>query len=385
MEINKSTIKKILLIITFAIVMYTIFSNLVGVIKLLGSALSLISPFILGLVFAFIINVPMVFVEKKIYSRIKFKNDKLKDKILRPISFLTALLFISGIIWIVLFTIMPQIKETITSVIDSIPAFSKRVQAIFNELINEYPQINDYISDISVDWKVVLEKIINFLTNGASDFLDSTFLMASSIFSGIINFFLGLIFAVYILLQKEKLSRHFKKLMYSMFKENKVDKTISILRLSNHTFTKFISGQCIEAVIIGALFFIAMSILKFPYALMISVLIAFTALIPVFGAFIGCGIGAFLILMLSPTQALWFIVMFIIIQQLEGNLIYPYVVGNSVGLPSIWVLVAVTLGAGTLGVVGMLLFIPLFSILYSIIKEVVNNKIEKKQIDRSKL
>ena len=208
---------------------------------------------------------------------------------------------------------------------------------------------------------------------------------ASSIVSGIVDFFIGFIFAIYVLAQREKLSRQVKMILYAALPEAAADYLCRVGALACRVFSNFFSGQCLEACILGFLFVIAMTIFRMPYAVLVGVLVAFTALIPMFGAFIGCALGAFLILMQNPIQALWFIVMFIVIQQLEGNLIYPKVVGNSVGLPSIWVLAAVTLGGSTMGVLGMLIMIPLCSVAYSLLRESVYGRLKKRGIDREKL
>ena len=216
------------------------------------------------------------------------------------------------------------------------------------------------------------------MTTGAGTVLSSTFSAAMSIASGLTNFSIAFIFSIYILLQKETLSRQFKKLMYAYFPEQWVNEWIRVIRLTDQTFSRFLAGQCTEAVILGAMFFVAMSLVKLPYALLIGVLIAFTALIPVFGAFIGLAVGIFLMLTVNPLQAVWFTILFFVLQQVEGNLIYPHVVGNSVGLPSIWVLAAVSIGGSMMGIVGMLVFIPLCSVLYALLREDVNRRLKCK-------
>lgn len=211
--------------------------------------------------------------------------------------------------------------------------------------------------------------------------LNTTFSAAVSIVSGVSTFLISFIFAIYILLQKENLSRQLKKLLYAFLPNGIVRKLLGIGALTERTFSSFLTGQCVEAVILGTMFFVALTVLRLPYALLIGVLIAFTALIPVFGAFIGFGVGVFLMLIAAPMDALIFTVVFFVLQQIEGNLIYPYVVGNSVGLPSIWVLVAVTLGGSMMGIAGMLIFIPLTSVLYALLKGVVNERLRKKEIE----
>ena len=226
----------------------------------------------------------------------------------------------------------------------------------------------------------MIQTAINFLKNGAGNVLNSTFTVAKTVINSLMNFFVAFVFACYILLQKEKLSVQIKKVLYAFLPLKAVDKTLEVASLSYKTFSSFVTGQCLEAVILGTMFFIVMSILRFPYALLVGVVIAFTALIPIFGAFIGCVIGTFLMLVSNPMQAVAFVILFLVLQQIEGNLIYPHVVGGSVGLPSIWVLVAVTVGGSLMGVVGMLIFIPLSSVVYALFREVVYKRLKERGI-----
>lgn len=383
MDLNKNNIKKILGIITFAILLFVGIQNINAIWRFLSSLIGLIFPFLLGGGIAFILNVPMRSIEKLLFSKSKAEK-KSHIKLKRPLSLLLTVAIIVGIVLMIVFLIIPEIGRTIEIISNRFPAFQKRIEVKYNELIIEYPAIVDYVSEIEIDWAKLGESTINFIKNSGGTMLQSTFGIATSIVGGFINFFLGLLFAIYILLQKEKLGRQAKKLLYAYLPENAADRVVTISSLSFVTFSKFLSGQCLEAVILGILFFLAMSIFGFPYALMISVLIAFTALIPLFGAFIGCFVGAFLIFIVNPIQALWFIIMFLIIQQLEGNLIYPHVVGGSIGLPSIWVLVAVSIGGSTMGVAGMLIFIPMSSILYALLREAVNKRLKEKNVQPNK-
>ena len=219
---------------------------------------------------------------------------------------------------------------------------------------------------------------MGFLKNGAMGMLTSTVSVASGIISGIVNAVISLIFALYILSQKEKLENQGRRIILAFLPEKAAGKLQEVFALLYKNFSCFITGQCTEAVILGLMFVIAMSIFRMPYALMVGVLIAFTALIPIVGAFIGCSVGAFLILIDNPLQALWFVILFLTLQQIEGNLIYPKVVGSSVGLPSRWVLMAVSLGGSLFGIAGMLVFIPITSTGYTLFRESVNSRNEKK-------
>ena len=226
--------------------------------------------------------------------------------------------------------------------------------------------------------------MMNFLSIGTKGIINGGIGAISGLFSGITNFFIGFVFSVYVLFQKEKLASQCKKLLYVMVSERRADQIVEILRLTNTTFSNFLSGQCLEACILGALFVITLSILRMPYALLIGIIIGVTALVPIVGAFIGCAVGVVLIMMTSPLKALIFIAIFLILQQIEGNLIYPHVVGNSVGLPGMWVLVAVTIGGNLFGIMGMLTFIPISSVCYALLRTFVNNKVEEKNINKNK-
>ncbi len=273
-----------------------------------------------------------------------------------------------------MFVVIPEVVKTTMTLSESIPAFVEITLTQAVTLFSQYPEIVRYIEEIEIDWAALFQEIIFFFKNGAGSVLNSTVSAALSIANGFADFGIGFIFSIYLLLQKETLVRQGKKLVRAFLQEKKAERLIEIVGRAEKIFSSFLAGQCVEAVILGTLFFITMSVLQMPYALLIGVLIAFTALIPVFGAFIGCAVGIFLMLMVNPVSALEFLAVFLILQQIEGNLIYPHVVGNSVGLPSIWVLAAVTIGGSLMGVVGMLIFIPLCSLLYSLLRDEVNRR-----------
>lgn len=395
---SQDTYKKIIRLIILAVLLYLGVSN-IGI--LLGAAIwviELIFPFILGACVAYVLNVPMRAVEKGLFGRalkaggkqpyIMEKPEKTENKntrrnrfvcrIARPVSLLVTILLVIGVVLAVFFIVLPELTATIVSLADKIPEFLADVQIWAEELFRKYPEMVEWISSVQIDWGKLTDMVINFLQNGAGGVLDSTVGVAISIFSGTVNFFIGFVFSCYILLQKEKLGRQAVRVMQAFLPEEKVEKVISVCRLSHKIFSGFLTGQCLEAFILGMMFFITMSIFRLPYAMLISVLIGFTALIPILGAFIGCVVGCFLILMVSPIQMLGFLVLFFALQQLEENLVYPHVVGNSVGLPSIWVLVAVTLGGNLMGIAGMLLFIPLSSVLYALFRQWVNRRTAQK-------
>lgn len=385
MEKEKKDLKKILGIITFAIVLYWVLQNISLLIYMMQFVIGVLFPFLLGGSIAFILNVPMQAIERTLFRPSANGQYKMKKGSRRVLSMLIAIFLVLAVIFIVVFLVAPEMARSAGILKNNVPIFFNNVQIWANDFLKQYPELLDWVMTIKFDWQKIMSTMFGFLQVGADHLFTSTFTVAASVFSGVVTFFLGLIFAIYILMQKEKLSKQARQILYAFLPETKADKIVSIGKLSLKTFSNFLSGQCVEAVILGVLFFVFMSLFGFPYALMISVLIAFTALIPIFGAFIGCAVGVFLILMINPPKALLFLILFLILQQVEGNLIYPRVVGNSVGLPSIWVLLAVTLGASTMGIVGMLINIPLFSVLYTLLREIVYKRLEKRNIAKEKL
>lgn len=365
---DRKRMKEIFLVASGVVLFYWVLQNLQTLRGWLGWGLGLMAPFITGLAMAFILNVPMKAIEERLIK----KEFRLK----RVVSLLLTLLGLVLVLTLVVRIVAPEIGNTVRILRERIPAF-------FNQLATTYPgPFQQAIEAISSE--EMLQRVMNSLKNGAAAMLNSTFQVATSVFSGILNFVLGFVFSIYLLLQKENLGRQVRRLLYAYLPEKITDRVLYIADLSKRIFSNFLTGQCLEAVILGTMFFIAMSILRLPYALMISVLIAITALIPVFGAFIGCVVGAFLILVSNPIQALWFLILFQVLQQIEGNLIYPRVVGSSVGLPGIWVLTAVTIGGGLLGVVGMLIMVPLCSVLYTLLREAVSYRLKKGSVPRQK-
>ena len=387
MDLSRSTIKKLALLILFAALAFTAFEWIDSAAAALRFVGSVFSPFLLGAAMAFILNVPMRFLEEKLFTPHKGKgrarSRRLPKGVVRALSLLLTFLLVISVILVLVLVVAPQLATTIAGLGVTIQAAVNRFLAWAEDQFANNPQISQWLANLyidwrSIDWESILTSIVNFLKNGAGDVLSSTISAVGSVVSGVTTFFIALVFACYLLLQKEKLGLQCRKALYALLPEKGADRVVEICSLSQRVFSNFITGQCTEAVILGALFFVAMTLFRMPYALLVSCLIAVTALIPIVGAFIGCFVGAFLLLMVSPMQALIFVIMFLVLQQIEGNLIYPHVVGSSVGLPSIWVLVAVTVGGNLMGVAGMLVFIPLTSVLYSLFREFVYKRLKQK-------
>ena len=381
MNISDEAVKKIRGLIIFAAIIIACFWKYDVVISVLAFIFHVIFPFVLGGAIAFVLNVPMNFIQRHLFPEDKIEKRKVIKKLARPLSMLIVLFCVIGIIVLVMFVLIPQLGNTFANLGNSIQAFIPKIQKWAETLFHDNKEIMNWVNHLEFDWNKIMNAGINFLKNGAGSVLDSTIMAAKSIVSGIATFFIAFVFAIYILLQKEKLSIQAKKVLFAFVRKGRAEATLEVLSLTYNTFSSFLTGQCVEAIILGCMFVISMSILRLPYALLVGIVIAFTALIPIFGAFIGCIVGAFLIFMVDPIKALIFIILFLILQQIEGNLIYPHVVGSSVGLPSIWVLAAVSIGGSLMGVVGMLIFIPIVSVVYALFREVVYLKLKQRKID----
>ena len=270
------------------------------------------------------------------------------------------------------------------SIASQVPAAFDRLYGQLLSLERYWPQFEGVVNQLDIDWRSLSQKAIQLVQSWGGSLLSSGGGLIGGVVSGVSTFIIGLMFSLYILLQKEKLARQGRQVLYGLLPERRADRTLEVLRLASRTFSSFLSGQCAEAVILGTMFAVAMTLFRLPYALLVGVLIALTALIPIVGAFIGCGVGALLIAVAAPWKAVVFVVLFLVLQQVEGNLIYPHVVGSSVGLPSIWVLAAVTLGGKILGVGVMLLFIPLCSVLYALFRDYVKRRLRERKVPAEK-
>ncbi len=381
MGIKHSNLKVILFIITFTVFLLVGLQNFHVILTFIDYVIGLLVPFIIGACIAFILNLPMSFIENKWFGRF---NNKYINKLRRPISVILSLLFVIAIIAIVVVLIVPELTSTITKLITSIPEFADEVGAWVQGLAEEYPQVQKWVSEIDFNWDKMGDNLISFVNTTANGLFFSTVDVVTSFVSGALTFFIGFMFSFYLLFKKENLAKQGKQVLYAYLPERTTKRIIYIMRLTNQMFTNFISGQCTEAIILGLMFYVILVIFDFPYALLISVFIAFMSLIPIFGAFIASYASAFLILMENPLQALAFLVVFAVIQQIEESFIYPHVVGGSVGLPSIWVLAAVTLGGSMMGIIGMLIFIPLCGVLYTLVRANVKERLVKKEIPKEK-
>ena len=379
MEWNRQTVKSLLLVVCGGVAFYCGLQHLGVVAGAVAWLLGILSPFVLGGGIAFVLNVPMRAIERHL-----FPNQRRLTKLRRPLALVLTLVALTGVLTLAFCVIGPGIKDAVVSIAAQVPdAFDRLYQRLLG--LEQYlPQIKDLVGDLAIDWKSLSQKALSLAQSWGGSLISSGGGLMVGVVSGVSTFVIGLIFSFYILLQKEKLARQGRQVLYGLLPLKQADRALEVLRLAERTFSNFLSGQCVEACILGTLFVIAMTIFRMPYALLVGVLIALTALIPIVGAFIGRAVGALLIAITDPWKALAFIILFLVLQQIEGNLIYPHVVGSSVGLPSIWVLAAVTLGGKLMGVGGMLFFIPLCSVLYALFRDFVKGRLAEKKVPARK-
>ena len=373
MKEKKRAIRLILGIIVFTVLFIYLINHISMVGTFFSTLLSLLFPFILGCGIAFVINIPMRNIEQKLFKNEQGKLYRLK----RPISIIITYLLALLVVGLVIFVVVPEVADTINSVKDALPGFVEKAKAWALQYTEKYPEVTKQIMSIEPQW----EEIGNLFKDKGSTILTTTVSIFSSVISGVVNTLIGIVFSFYILAQKEKLGKQVKMVCYALFKESVADEMMVFGKIANTTFSKFFSCQFREGIILGSMFLVAMTIFRFPYPLTIGVLIAFTALIPVFGAFFGLFIGAFLILVESPKYLLGFIILFFVLQFIENYFIYPKLVGGDIGLSAIWVLLAVTVGGDLMGVVGMLIFIPLVSVFYAYGRSIILRKLKKKNIN----
>ena len=286
---------------------------------------------------------------------------------------------------IFLILLLPELGSAILHLEDSVQIFLTGMEEKSKAIFGGNEQIVQYIDKMEINWIRMTKIGIELFANSTGQIIGSTAEVIHRIVQGVTTFFIAFVFGCYILWQRERLSIQGKKVLYALIPEGKADAVIEVLELSGHTFAGFLTGQCMEALILGCMFGITLLVFQMPYALLISAVIAVTALVPVFGAFAGCAIGMVLIFIESPSKVILFLTIFLVLQQIEGNLIYPKVVGNSVGLPSIWVLVAVTTGGRLMGIIGMLIFIPIASVSYALFREVIYLLLKKRDVDIEKI
>lgn len=379
MNLDKRNTRRIMLIITYGVILFAILMRLSSIMASISKVFSVISPITLGLCLAFVLNIIMNLFEKKILSFMKRSRSPFVRKLCRPLSLIITFAAGFGVIALVLVIIVPQMVDAVDMVITKLPGYANDFFLWAEKMLSDNNISVETIANWEMDWKSMVNKILDFAQKSSATIVDSTITFTSSIISGSFDVIMAIIISIYVLIKKERILDICKKAVTAYMPEKARKKIFKIGALSYKAFAQFIKGQGIEACILGTLCFIGMKIFKFPYAGTVGVLVGITALIPIFGAWIGGGLSAFLILMVNPMKALLFIIYLLILQQIENNLIYPRVVGESIGLPGLLVLIAVIIGNSLTGVTGILVSVPLCSILYTLFKEGIDKRLKEKE------
>ncbi len=369
--------KKSRILLPIAFIMVLFFWKTDMALKIISDIFTMLAPFLLAGAMAFVINVPMRFIEKNFFYR---KKQKKVLSWMRPVSLILAIIFCALIIAFAILVVVPQVQDTVVTLTEKLEIFLPQARDFIIQLFNNNPEIENFLD--SIDITEIRTSVIDFLRTGIVNVFGSTLSVASSVVSLIARLFVSVVFALYILLQKETLSRQFKKIMFAFLEKAKATKLVKVFSMTENAFSRFITGQCLEALILGVLIVVVLMLFQIPFAVLIGVVVGFSSIIPIMGAFFGAGIGSFLLLIENPMHALYFLIIFIVIQQIEGNLIYPKVVGESIGLPAIWVLASVSIGGSLMGVAGILLCIPLASVAYTLLKEEVHERLERREAEK---
>ncbi len=379
MELNRANIGRIMRLIAFTLILYWALQNYAYLGSFLAAAFSIIRPFIFGGILAFVLNVPMRGIERHLLPDKGGQRHKLIGKIRRPLSLISTILLFSGIIAMILILVVPELIKSISSLAERLPGFINSVQIQLQEWLQRFPDLAEVMGTQTIDWSSVSSSLVSWLQDRAGGWLSSTYSWISVLVKSIYNTFISVVIAIFILAKKETLGRQVRNVLKAYLPPTWNEHIFHVTNLFSETFSSFLSGQVLDASIMGVLFLVSMLVLGMPYALLISVLAAVTDLIPVIGPFIGAIVGVFLIMVVNPTQAFWFLIMFLALQQLEQNVIYPRVVGTSVGLPGIWVLVAVTVGGSLFGIIGIFLSIPFLSVLYVLVQNSVRYRLQQQK------
>lgn len=374
--------KKIMLLIAFAIVFYLGLMNLYRLPSFAGFIANVFMPVILGFVVAYVFNVLHREIDTHVFAVLNRRCTKRWPKFRWPVGVILSLLIIAGIILLIVLIIVPDLVNTVTNLSNNIPAYFKHLQEQYNTFLRDNPYIRKQLQDINIDWSSISQMIVQYVQQFTGSLVGYTISLTTNILNGFVTFILGFVISINILFQKDTLKTQLKRFLFAYLPRQYPKKVIRVLNLTNQAFSDFIAGQCQGAAILGVLCFIGMLIFRFPFALLISVFAAILSLIPILGQIISVLLGFLLILTVSPIQALWFAVYFIILLQVDGNLIYPKIVGSKMDLPTLWVLIAISLGGNLFGVVGMLVSIPIFSVFRILLSENIKERLEKSQRDQ---
>ncbi len=383
LEFSKKNVRIILLIITFAVVLYTAAQNLASVYGAVRTVWNVFGVVITGLAMAFVLNVPLKLFEDRLLYGMSEDRRPLVRRLRRAVSLVCALVVTLGIIVILIAIVLPQLTRTVTEVAARLPEYISSVVNWINEFLARFNIEIQALKEFTINWEQVFEDLTTYLKEG--NVINTATDVGTAAVSTVMNTFLGLVVAVYVLAQKERIGR-FTRRCIEAFLPNRLASGIGrIASMASETFSNFVAGQLADSCILGILCYICMRLFRFPYPEVISVVIGVTSLVPMVGSFIGEVIGALLILIISPIKALLFVVMVLAIQQVDGAFIYPRIVGKSVGLPGIAVFCAVIVGGNIAGVLGAVMGVPVCAVLYTLLREAVEARLRRRREAESPL
>ena len=372
--------RRILFIITFTVLLTAAVFHMDVIMNTVDVILSITYPFIVGGIIAFILTVVLRQLELKLFKNVSFQTKKGRS-FKRPICLVLTIIIVLFVLFVVAFLLVPRFVEAIIAIVEQLSIFIPQAQQFFEKLLADNEDAVRFIESLNIDYEAMFRQVTNFLSRSASDLISNAFNIVSSFAGTLFSFFISFIFATYLLIQKEKLSLQLRLVMKAVLSERRQQQVERVLALSFDTFTNFVSGQGLEAVVLGTLVGTCCWIFGLSYSSVVGVIAALCSFIPMFGSMIALVVGTLIQLIVSPYQALFFLFMMLIIQQIDGNLIYPHIMGNRIGLPPMYVLIAFSVGGSLMGLFGMLLFIPITSILYDLFRDWVYERIAKKEKD----
>lgn len=372
--------RRILFIITFTVLLTAAVFHMDVIMNTVDVILSITYPFIVGGIIAFILNVVLRQLELKLFKNVSFQTKKGRS-FKRPICLVLTIIIVLFVLFVVAFLLVPRFVEAIIAIVEQLSIFIPQAQQFFEKVLADNEDAVRFIESLNIDYEAMFRQVTNFLSRSASDLISNAFNIVSSFAGTLFSFFISFIFATYLLIQKEKLSLQLRLVMKAVLSERRQQQVERVLALSFDTFTNFVSGQGLEAVVLGTLVGACCWIFGLSYSSVVGVIAALCSFIPMFGSMIALVVGTLIQLIVSPYQALFFLFMMVIIQQIDGNLIYPHIMGNRIGLPPMYVLIAFSVGGSLMGLFGMLLFIPITSILYDLFRDWVYERIAKKEKD----
>lgn len=375
-EISEKTFKSYLLLITFGICLFVLLINISPLLGYLGVFINIITPILIGLGIAFVLNIPMSFLEKHLFAFLdnrKTKKGKNMAKVKRVLAITCTFLLILGAIAGIMTFIIPQLSSSTNTLMEKLPDYIISLNNLIDDIFAFFQIPDNTWNQIVEQWNILMDQLVNTIINSVPEIFDAT----KTVTIGVFNSFLGIIISIYLLSDKEKLLAIKNKLILAYIPKDRADFIEDVSMTANRVFHGFIAGQLTEALILGTMVTIALAIFQIPFALLIGVLIGMTSIIPVLGAFLGAVPSAFILLVVNPWYCLIFIIIIIVLQQIDNNLIYPRVVGNSVGLSGLWILIGMFIGGSLFGFLGIILGIPTFAVFYSVFRKITNERIEK--------